>query len=149
MTVSLTCGNVPMSLLFIRVVMLMIPVITDRSLLFLLLQKFWRNCLPPSFTIIYGLLCLLDLRKAFDSLDHVILLQHLAALGVSHHLLKWFQNYCLIDHKGWNMLVSILIGIQLLEAFLRVGPRAVTIFDLCQQYAFASLQWSFAPICWR
>ena len=30
----------------------------------------------------------LDLRKAFDSLDHVVLLQHLAALGVSHTSLK-------------------------------------------------------------
>ena len=35
----------------------------------------------------------LDLRKAFDSLDHVILLQRLAALGVTHTSLKWFQNY--------------------------------------------------------
>ena len=35
----------------------------------------------------------LDLRKAFDSLDHVILLQRLAALGISHTSLKWFQNY--------------------------------------------------------
>ena len=35
----------------------------------------------------------LDLCKAFDSLDHVILLQRLAALGVNHTSLKWFQNY--------------------------------------------------------
>ena len=53
----------------------------------------------------------LDLRKAFDSLDHVILLQRLAALGVSHHSLKWFQNYLSdrsqrVKHAGlysdWN-----------------------------------------------
>ena len=35
----------------------------------------------------------LDLCKAFDSLYHVVLLQHLAALAVSHTSLKWFQNY--------------------------------------------------------
>ena len=31
-----------------------------------------------------------DLRKAFDSLDHSILLQHLRVMGVE---LKWFANY--------------------------------------------------------
>ena len=35
----------------------------------------------------------LDLKKAFDSLDHCILLQRLSELGVSHAALNWFQNY--------------------------------------------------------
>ena len=35
----------------------------------------------------------LDLRKAFDSLDHLILLNHLHQLGVCDMELKWFCNY--------------------------------------------------------
>ena len=39
----------------------------------------------------------LDLRKAFDSLDHVILLERFQQLGVCGTGLRWFQNY-LSDH---------------------------------------------------
>ena len=35
----------------------------------------------------------LDLRKAFDSLDHHILLQRLYDLNVSPAVLQWFKNY--------------------------------------------------------
>ena len=35
----------------------------------------------------------LDLRKAFDSLDHRILLQRLYDVNVSPAVLRWFQNY--------------------------------------------------------
>ena len=35
----------------------------------------------------------LDLRKAFDSLDHVILLQRLNKLGVCGTELAWFTDY--------------------------------------------------------
>ena len=35
----------------------------------------------------------LDLQKAFDSLDHVILLQRLSELGVNGIELVWFTNY--------------------------------------------------------
>ena len=35
----------------------------------------------------------LDLRKAFDSLDHMILLERLQQLGVCGTELRWFQNY--------------------------------------------------------
>ena len=35
----------------------------------------------------------LDLRKAFDSLDHCMLLHQLSNLGVSNGVLQWFQDY--------------------------------------------------------
>ena len=35
----------------------------------------------------------LNLRKAFDSLDHLILLKRLHHLGICDMELKWFCNY--------------------------------------------------------
>ena len=35
----------------------------------------------------------LDLKKAFDSLDHCILLQQIGDLGVAGSVLRWFKNY--------------------------------------------------------
>ena len=35
----------------------------------------------------------LDIRKAFDSLDHCVLLRRLFDLGVSYHALHWFRDY--------------------------------------------------------
>ena len=35
----------------------------------------------------------LDLRKAYDSLDHCTLLRRIGELGIAKSVLKWFQNY--------------------------------------------------------
>ena len=35
----------------------------------------------------------LDLKKAFDSLDHCILLQRIGDFGVAGSVLRWFKNY--------------------------------------------------------
>ena len=41
-------------------------------------------------------LCLLDLRSAFDTLQHEILTQRLADIGVRDKALEWFRLY-LVD----------------------------------------------------
>ena len=35
----------------------------------------------------------IDLRKAFDSLDHCLLLQRISELGVHCEVLEWFRDY--------------------------------------------------------
>ena len=36
---------------------------------------------------------LFDLQKAFDTVDHSILLAKLEAMGLSNDIVKWFQSY--------------------------------------------------------
>ena len=36
---------------------------------------------------------LIDLQKAFDTINHCILLRKMVSLGFSNHLIMWFQSY--------------------------------------------------------
>jgi len=54
--------------------------------------------------------CLFDLCKAFDSLDHSILIHHLSELGVLGNELNWFSN-CLQCVK-LNGMVSDWIAVR-------------------------------------
>ena len=36
---------------------------------------------------------LIDLQKAFDTIDHDMLLQKLNAIGFSNHIIGWFKSY--------------------------------------------------------
>ena len=36
---------------------------------------------------------LIELQKAFDTIDHDVLLQKLYAIGFSKHAVNWFQSY--------------------------------------------------------
>ena len=36
---------------------------------------------------------LVDLQKAFDTIDHDILLKKVSAIGFSNHTIGWFKSY--------------------------------------------------------
>ena len=52
----------------------------------------------------------LDLWKAFDSLDHCILLQWICDLGVGRQVILWFKNYLSGCVHRVKLVISILIG---------------------------------------
>ena len=43
---------------------------------------------------------LIDLQKAFDTINHDILLRKIASLGFSNHSIKWFQSY--LSDRGFR-----------------------------------------------
>ena len=52
-----------------------------------------------------------DLRKAFDTVDHNILLQKLDHYGVQELDLKWFESY-LSNRKQFNTIDGVNTSIQ-------------------------------------
>ena len=57
--------------------------ITPSSIYLILLRK------PNSLTANY----ILDLNKAFDTLDHSIMLDKLTSLGMNRSAVQWFRSY--------------------------------------------------------
>ena len=54
------------------------------------LTETWRNALDKGLKV--GVL-FIDFRKAFDTVNHTILLEKLKAIGVSGDLLSWLDDY--------------------------------------------------------
>jgi hypothetical protein len=65
----------------------------------------------------HGIAVFCDLRKAFDSVDHLILLNRLSKLGVGGVELLWFKNYLEKRHQfvqlknAKSSLLSIKMGV--------------------------------------
>lgn len=74
---------------------------------------------------------LLDLQKAFDTVDHSILLMNLEALGLSQDIIRWFHSYLsdrqqLVDVSGTS---SSCVGIRCgVPQGSILGPRLFLIY---------------------
>ena len=91
----------------------------------------------------------LDLKKAFDSLDHCILLQEIDDLGVAGPVLRWFKNYLLCGRvhrvklhnqfSEWRVMKSGIpqvsaLGPLLFVIYMNILPLQIT-DGLLVQYA--------------
>ena len=69
---------------------------------------------------------LIDLQKAFDTIDYEILLQKLKAIKFSENTLKWFESYL----SESIFLVNIEKKLSGFERFLAGYHRGLFVFDL-------------------
>ena len=67
------------------------------------------------------LMVLLDLSKAFDSIDHAKLLVRLSSSGVSSPALEWFRSYM------HNRQQYIRIGSELFRSSTSIHPGAIIV----------------------
>ena len=64
---------------------------------------------------------LVDLQKAFDTINHIILLKKLSIIGFSDHTVKWFQSY-LSNRKFREFLFQSFKYIMRCASRSMVGP---------------------------
>ena len=95
----------------------------------------------------------LDFWKAFDSLDHCILLHRLSDLGVSHVVLRWFKNYLTDRHhcvksenqfSSWKKMKGGIpqgsaLGPLLFLVYMNTLPSIITAGTLLQYADDATL----------
>ena len=74
---------------------------------------------------------LLDLQKAFDTVNHSILLMKLKAIGLSESSVRWFSSY-LSDRSQLVGLSGIYSSPGKIACSSRVYFRAVTFSHLCK-----------------
>ena len=57
------------------------------------------------------LTCFIDMAKAFDTVNHKILLSKLARLGIGNMLLKWIENYLSLRKQCTSSFLDIKCGV--------------------------------------
>ena len=72
---------------------------------------------------------LVDLQKAFDTLDHTVLLQKMECMGFKESVIKWFQSY-LSNRKSFVKLENVYSGAGLVNYSVPQGLRAATLPDI-------------------
>ena len=74
---------------------------------------------------------LIELQKAFDTIDHDVLLQKLYAIGFSKHAVNWFQSYLsnrsfLVNLGNISQPASVSCGVP--QGSI-LGPLLFLIYD--------------------
>ena len=78
----------------------------------------------------------IDLAKAFDTVDHKILLRKMEIYGISGTTLKWFENY-LTNRKQYIQISNMKNRFKrrCMRSSLGINIRSSLIFDICKQPA--------------
>ena len=67
---------------------------------------------------------LIDLQKAFDTLDHDILLEKMECMGFKKPVIKWFKSYL-----SYRKFFVSLEGVFSKEALITCGVHKVLFWD--------------------
>lgn len=109
--------------------------------LLLHLTETWKNALDRGLKI--GVL-LIDFRKAFDTVNHTILLEKLKAIGISGDLFSWLEDYMsarkqfvqLSGYQSGSKTITYgvphgsILGPKLFSIFVNDLPESITSGDL-------------------
>ena len=78
---------------------------------------------------------LVDLQKAFDTLDHTVLLQKMECMGFKESVIKWFQSY-LSNRKSFVTLENVYSGAGLINYGVPQGSIFGPLLFLICIYAY-------------
>ena len=82
---------------------------------------------------VYTGMILIDLQKAFDTINHKILLDKLLPIDFSKNTISWYEFYLAQRHFTVEVVKS---GFKILKNFMwysaRVNFSSSSVFDLCQ-----------------